>query len=176
MRLLKQALAILGALVVLAVIVAFVAPKRTQALVAALVQIVPGTTTHIGQNESRVVWLQCNTATSYCSSVDSEANVSNAAYVVPSGYTLMVTDYEWVIPCGEAGSLSFDKLFNAATFSSALSPASGALSDNRGVAYGHEHYSTGIRIGSGVTVADFFATGVVCGASADLQGYLVPND
>ena len=39
MRLLKEAAGVLGALVVVAVIVAFIAPKRTHALVAALVQV-----------------------------------------------------------------------------------------------------------------------------------------
>jgi hypothetical protein len=57
MRMLKQALGVLGALVVLAVIVAFVAPNRARAVAATLVQIVPGNTTHVGQAESRLVSL-----------------------------------------------------------------------------------------------------------------------
>jgi hypothetical protein len=95
MKVLKQALGGLRALTVLAV-VAFVAPKTAHALAAALVQIVPGTTTHVGQNESQLVSLLCGNGIAYCGAVDLSGPTSASPYVVPSGYRLIVTDWEWV--------------------------------------------------------------------------------
>jgi hypothetical protein len=108
MRLLKQALGLLAALVVLAVIVAFVAPKRARAVAAALVQIVPGTTTHVGQNESQLVSLTCQSGNDFCNAVDPGGNVSTSKYVVPTGYTLIVTDWEF-FPSGSSNSLSVNE-------------------------------------------------------------------
>jgi hypothetical protein len=95
MRLLKETLGILGALVIVALIVAFVAPKRTHAVVATLVQILPGTTTHVGQNQSQLVSLFCPTNFSYCLELSGKGGYSFTAYAVPSGYTLIVTDYQF---------------------------------------------------------------------------------
>jgi hypothetical protein len=172
MKLLKQALGVLGALVVLAVIVAFLAPKEAHALAAALVQIVPGTTTHVGQNESRLVSLRC-LAEPGCFSLDPAGEISSPTlYVVPSGYTLIVTDWEWVYTDkGTPGNLVENQLVNASggdlVFSLALIASGGG-------AFTHEHYESGIRVGSGATIEDFFAAnGAGFGA---IQGYLVPND
>jgi hypothetical protein len=95
MKLLKQALGALGALVVLAVFVAFVAPKKAHALAAALVQIVPGSTTHVGQNESQLVALFCEVGNSYCGEQSPTGALGSTPYVVPAGSTLIVTDYSW---------------------------------------------------------------------------------
>jgi hypothetical protein len=175
MRLLKQTLGILGAVVILAVIVAFVAPKRTHALVAALVQIVPGTTTHVGQNESQLVSLYCSFGLGTCASVDSEGHGSATAYVVPSGYTLIVTDWEWFGYNGEAGGLRQDALFNNSNSSAGSDfPESYVIADKNGNAFAHEHYASGIRVASGVTIGDTLA--FVSEGTAFIQGYLVPND
>jgi len=178
MRLLKQALAVLGALVVFAVIAALVAPKRAHALVAALVQVVPGTTTHVGQNESQLVSLVCFSSYKYCVPISTSAltSPSDSAYVVPSGYTLIVTDYQWY-STGSAGTVSEDFLFNSSVAVSGGNGifASGAvIADKNGNTYGHEHFATGIRVASGVTIADFAA--FESKGSANVQGYLVPND
>lgn len=175
MKLLKQALALLGALVVLALIVAFVAPNRAHAVAAALVQIVPGTTTHVGQNESQLISLFCSDGFAFCASVDSEGRSAATAYVVPSGYTLIVTDWEWFGFNGEAGGLMRDDLFNDSNSSSGSNfPESYVIADKNGNAYAHEHYATGIRVGSGVTIGDTLA--FTSEGHAFIQGYLVPND
>jgi hypothetical protein len=173
MRLLKEALGFLGALVVLAVIVALVAPKKAHALAAALVQIVPGTTTHVGQNESQLVSLECDGGKSFCTANDPSGVPSTTPYVVPSGYTLIVTDWVWAGSGGAApGNLSADFLFNAnaspgqLAFSEALTTSEGA--------YEHEHYLTGIRVGSGAQLVDSLAA--EGNGTARIQGYLVPND
>lgn len=174
MRLLKQTLAVLGAVVVVAVIVAFVAPKRTRAVAALLAQIVPGTATHVGQNESQLVSLTCLGGTSFCNTVSSTGG-EGSAYVVPAGYTLIVTDWEWLGFPGTAGALTTDSLLNAN--GEPLQPplaTSSALGDRNGFAYGHEHYATGIRVGSGVTIEDDLTA--VFEGNAQIQGYLVPND
>jgi hypothetical protein len=173
MRMLKQAVGVLGALVVLAVIVAFVAPNRARAVAATLVQIVPGNTTHVGQAESRLVSLRCFGGNAYCSEVDAEGNVDQStAYVVPKGSTLIVTDYEWQASPSQNAGLIGDILFNAKGV--LLMSASVAQANQTGEAYGAEHYATGFRVGSGVTLGDSLASSST-GASL-VQGYLVPND
>jgi hypothetical protein len=51
--------------------------------------------------------------------------------------------------------------------------ASCALVDTAGFVYGKEHFTTGVRVGSGVTIADFDAASNL--GFAAIQGYLVPN-
>ena len=172
MRLLKQALALLGALFVVALIAAFVAPNRAHALAAALVQIVPGTTTHVGQNESQLVSLLCSGGNAYCSAVDPSGAFSSTPYVVPSGYTLIVTDWEWTGNGGAAqGSFTGNSLRNPSGGDFANSAA--LVTTTGTVTYAHEHYASGIRVGSGVTIEDFLAA--VGDGFANVQGYLVPN-
>lgn len=174
MRLLKQALGVLGALVVLAVIVAFVAPNRVRAVAATLVQIVPGTTTHVGQHESQLVSLICLGGFTHCFEIDGEGGYSSStAYVVPSGHTLIVTDYQFYYSpsTGVAGAFGGD------SFVAGPNRALGngyAINDINGVSAGHEHYASGIRVSSGVTIYD---TAASAGQGyAHIQGYLVPND
>ena len=174
MRLLKEALGVLGALVVLAVMVAFVAPSRARAVAATLVQIVPGNTTHVGQPESRLVSLHCLFGKAYCSEIDAEGNVDESTpYVVPKGYTLIVTDYEWQDNAPSGGLLS-DDLYNHNVGEFNAGEAEGFQNGGSYTAYGHEHYVTGFRVGSGVTLTDANAESST-GASL-VQGYLVPND
>lgn len=169
MRLLKEALGLLGTLMVLAVIVAFVAPKRARAVAAALVQIVPGTTTHVGQNESQLVSLTCQSGNDFCNAVDPGGNVSTSKYVVPTGYTLIVTDWEF-FPFGTPNNTSVD----------ALQVPSVLLLQNLVIGVGsdgvltHEHYATGVRAGSGMQIEDAVARSQ--SGIAQVQGYLVPND
>jgi hypothetical protein len=175
MRLLKEALGVLGALLILAVIAAFVAPKQVRAVAATLVQIVPGNTTHIGQTESRLISLRCLIGNAYCSTLDAEGNLSSTAYVVPAGYTLIVTDYEWEA-FGQSPGLVSDSLFNAAgqELNGSLAVPTQANTTKPYQAYGHEHYTTGFRVGSGVTLLDFQANNSNGGSL--VEGYLVPND
>jgi hypothetical protein len=172
MRLLKETLGILVALVIVAVILAFVAPNRARAVAATLVQIVPGNTTHVGQPESRLVSLHCFPYKASCSEVDAEGNVDESTdYVVPKGYTLIVTDYLWQAATTSTGLIgdalydnSNDKAFNSSI--AEIQPS--------GQAFANEHYTTGIRVASGVTLGDELATTTNTGSL--VQGYLVPND
>jgi hypothetical protein len=174
MRLLKEALGIVGALVVLAVIVAFVAPNRARAVAATLVQVVPGTATHVGQHESQLVSLRCFEGKTYCSEVDAEGTADEStAYVVPKGYTLVVTDYEWQVNSPSGGLLG-DYLYNFKVGNFNGSEAQANQNGSIYSAYGHEHYVTGFRVGSGVTLADSAAESSTGGSL--VQGYLVPND
>jgi hypothetical protein len=174
MRLLKETLGILAALVIVAVILAFVAPNRARAVAATLVQIVPGNTTHVGQAESRLVSLGCQESKAYCFEINAEGSLSDEStpYVVPEGYTLIVTDYQWQAN-SQSGGLIGDFLYNAANKSSEFNDSE-AEANQFDLAYGHEHYTTGFRVGSGVTLADAQAE-TSHGASL-VQGYLVPND
>jgi hypothetical protein len=175
MRLLKEALGVLGAFVVLAVIVAFVAPNRARAVAATLVQIVPGNTTHVGQAESRLVSLGCVEGKAYCFEINAEGSLSDEStpYVVPQGYTLIVTDYHWYGTNIKSGIPIFDSLYNPAVKPSIFNDSE-ADSDENGVAFVNEHYTTGFRVGSGVTLADKLAA--TDSGSGYVQGYLVPND
>ena len=182
MRLLKQALAVFGALVVLAVIAAFVAPKKAHALAVALVQIEPGTTTHVGQNQSRLVSLFCTPAiTSGCIPAFSPGGISltTLPYQVPTGSTLIITDYEHftTMPGTPAGSYLCDTLIDQLSSTSAadlLQAQSCAVADQFASAYAKEHFTTGIRVPSGGIVAD--VRSLEGFGTANVQGYLVPND
>ena len=176
MRLLKEMLGVLGGLVVIAVIGAFVAPKTTHAVVAALVQIVPGTTTHVGQNESQLVSLVCELGTDDCVAVDPEGKLSSTGYVVPSGYTLIVTDWQWEVTGATPGVRWADHLFTINNLGLPLGTLANsyATPDQNGATYAHERFATGIRVGSGVTMADGRADDGT--GDAFIQGYLVPND
>jgi hypothetical protein len=174
MKLLKQALGGLGALTVFAVVVAFVAPKTAHALAAALVQIVPGTTTHVGQNESQLVSLICLQHHLYCSAIDAEGNISTSAYAVPAGYTLIITDYQsnMSYPDNPNQELSDFLLNQNANPTNNTLIFTQGLSDKYGTAYGHEHLVSGVRLASGGTPMDADAIGQTL---AFAQGYLVPN-
>jgi hypothetical protein len=173
MRLLKQAMAVLGTVATVAILAAVISPKSARAVVATLVQIVPGSTTHVGQNEGQLVSLLCGTsATPYCVALDPTGTPASTAYVVPSGYTLIVTDWEWTGNGGApAGQLTVNFLRNVTggflVYSAALVTTVGTP------AYDHEHYGTGIRVGSGVTIEDFLAA--IGDGQGLVQGYLVPN-
>ena len=175
MRLLKEALGILGALVIVAIILAFVAPNRARAVAATLVQIVPGNTTHVGQAESKLVSLGCAESKAYCFEIDAEGNLSGEStpYVVPKGYTLIVTDYHWRGFNSQSGTQILEYLYNAANKSSAFNDSEAESDENR-LAFVDEHYATGFRVASGVTIADALAT--TSSGSSFVQGYLVPND
>jgi hypothetical protein len=171
----RKLLSTLGGIFVAALLIAALAPKAARGVAAALVQIVPGSTTHLGQNESRMVSLYCISGNSFCNSVDSSGNIASAAYQVPAGFTLIITDYEYkVVLASAAGQYLCDSFLNASTDSVFTNVPSCALADSSGIVYGKEHFTTGIRVGSGVTLLDF-AAGSHEG-SADMQGYLVPNN
>jgi hypothetical protein len=182
MRLLKQAVTMLGAVMIVAVLVAVVAPKRVQAVVATLVQIVPGTTTHLGQNESQLVSLVCYGGFSFCAeespTTGGECCAGLTVYVVPAGYTLIVTDYSWASNAGYAppGTYFCDQLAAAQPSASTRrypSSQNCGLADSTGVVAHDSHFTTGVRFASGSTLYDNLSFSE--GGAAYLQGYLVPN-
>jgi hypothetical protein len=171
MRFMKRAWTIFATSVVVAVLAGLLSPKVAHALTAALVQIVPGTTTHLGQNESQLVSLLCNNENG-CYSIDSTGAISlTTYYTVPTGYTLIITDWEWESRSlsGRASDGLLNKVTNAGLVNSQTFVASGASA-----AFVHEHYLTGIRVGSGVQLLDLSADEGF--GESDVQGYLVPND
>lgn len=197
MRLMKQAMAVLGTVVVIAVVLVLVTPKTAHSIAAAMVEIVPGATTHLGTTESNLVSLVCNLGavpsgggtSGVCDAVDATGGVNRSGYQVPTGFTLIVTDYEWqqtVALQSNAFSPTVPNtylrdFFESITGSSSelffpvplLPQQSCALADKSGLAYGREHFTTGIRVASGLTIYDNLSSLSV--GSAALQGYLVPN-
>jgi hypothetical protein len=174
MRLLKQTMAVLGTVATIAILAAVISPKSARAVVATLVQIVPGSTTHVGQNESQMVGLYCVGAT--CYPLNGSGTALASSYVVPAGYTFMITDYEWLAyGSAPSGQLVCDYIFMSLNnVDYAALPAGSctiASSDNR--AYRADHFTAGVRVASGMTIFDGNASNGY-GYSA-IQGYLVPN-
>jgi hypothetical protein len=181
MRLLKQAVTMLGAVMIVAVLVAVVAPKRVQAVVATLVQIVPGSTTHLGQNESQIVTLGCYGPNFYCVEESTSTGLvccGGTTYVVPAGYTLIVTDYSWISNGGYVaqGTYACDLILAGQSSSTLYEYASShtcGLADATGTVAKDTHFTTGVRIPSGSTLSDYLS--FENKGESSLQGYLVPN-
>ena len=171
----RKMLTAFGVIFLGALFLAALAPRVTRAVAAALVQIVPGTATHIGQNESRMVSLYCIVNNNFCNLVDSSGNVASAPYQVPAGFTLIITDYEYKASLSfAAGEFVCDTFLNASNDLPFLNVPSCALADKNGSFYGKEHFTAGVRVGSGVTLLDFDASAHE--GNANIQGYLVPNN
>jgi hypothetical protein len=175
MRLLKQTMAVLGTVTTIALLIAVLAPRSARAVVAALVQIVPGTTTHMGQNESQLVNLFCGINLTDCFSLDSSGSLASTNYVVPVGYTLVITDYEWNLNGAPGQEQACDVLnvIVGGSIGSLLPVGSCTTTTVGGDAYRAEHFTSGIRVVSGAHIRDINAAAGI--GSADIQGYLVPN-
>lgn len=149
-------------------------PRTVHAVVATLVQIVPGATTHIGQNESRLVSLTCNLSQSTCVAIDSTGVQGSTNYVVPAGYTLVITDYEWNQEVGgTAGREVCDQLAVLIDGFPQTLTLTCTTAGATGLGYRADHFTTGIRLASGLSVFDVGANNGQ--AIAFIQGYLVPN-
>ena len=171
MNVIRKTVSAFGGIVLAALLITVFTPKAARAIAAALVQIVPGTTTHMGQNESQLVSLLCNNENG-CYSIDSTGAISlTTYYTVPTGYTRIITDWEWESRSlsGRASDGLLNKVTNAGLVNSQAFVASGASA-----AFVHEHYLTGIRVGSGVQLLDLSADEGF--GESDVQGYLVPHD
>ena len=111
MKLLKEALGVLGALVVLMAIVALVAPKRAHAVVAALVQVTntnsnPVPTQDVGKDLATNEWFECST-----SETGSEV-VSCEPFTVPAGQRFVIDEIDgFCVPAAgqsiQSGGASF---------------------------------------------------------------------
>ena len=172
MKFAKRLLMVAGAVAFAGMVGAMIDPKGAHALVAAMVQIVPGATTHVGQVESQIVMLECNAGD--CRRLFSDGTIDTQPYIVPAGFSLVVTDWEFQQSSSPAGQFTCRKLF--ATNNAVISkppldlffPESCAVADSVGFAAGETHLTTGMVVGSGMTVISGFE-------SATFQGYLVPN-
>jgi hypothetical protein len=174
MKFAKRLLMVAGAVAIAGVLSVALVPRAVRAVVATLVQVVPGSTTHVGQNESQMVGLYCVGAT--CYPLNGSGTALASSYVVPAGYTFMITDYEWIdYGSAPSGQLVCDYIFMSLNnVNYAALPAGSctiASSDNR--AYRADHFTAGVRVASGMTIFDGNASNGY-GYSA-IQGYLVPN-
>jgi hypothetical protein len=178
MNYIKKAVTTLGGVFLAALLIAALAPKATHGLVAALVQIVPGSTTHVGQNESQLVALACESAVAYCyeeTPAGGSTCCSATAYVVPSGYTLVVTDFSWLSNGLPANQFACDNLigYSGGVGNQYLSSQSCALANGSGSATHDSHFTTGLRFASGSFLSDYLSDNFL--SSSSIQGYLVPN-
>jgi len=175
MAMLNRMFQLFGVVLAVSVLVALVAPKAAHAAIVRLVQLVPGTVTHVGQNQDNLVYLDCNFG-GPCKEVSPTGQVASSAYLVPRGYTLIITDYEWEAYEGTAGAYLCDSFVISppqGPMSGAILLPSCAIADIAGRADGKEHYTTGIRVATDFTVIDYDASqGYGLGS---IQGYLVPN-
>jgi hypothetical protein len=109
MRLLKQALAVLGAVVVFAVAAAIVTPKKVHALVATLVQVsntveAPAITEGVPSLASQHVTIYCPVG-ALCQPIGPGGTFSLSApdYTVPAGQNLVITSIDITSPGGGGG-------------------------------------------------------------------------
>ncbi|HTV09319.1 MAG TPA: hypothetical protein VMD97_09780 [Candidatus Aquilonibacter sp.] len=174
MTLLKQTLAILGAVFTITLLVAVISPRTAHAVAAALVQIEPGSATQVLQNETQLVNLYCTNSAPGCFPISPAGGFTTTPYVVPSGYTLIVTDWQfsYTKQSGQTGRTYTDVLSSTSNPSDVYAFGF-AVADVAGNYAATEKFSTGIRVGSGVTITDGLALSNE--GFAEIQGYLVPN-
>lgn len=179
MKFAKRLLMVAGAVALSGLLAAMLVPRAVRAVVATLVQIVPGPATQVGQSETQLVALTCSQGQSYClRQSPSGGFLSLSPFVVPTGYTLIVTDYNWYYihdTCPSPGDLCpGDQLTNlSATIGGYFAMVEDVLAQSNGSAFGHQHFNSGVAVASGVTVTDTAANSSVGGAT--VYGYLVPN-
>jgi hypothetical protein len=95
-------------------------------------------------------------------------------YVVPSGYTLVVTDWEFAatLTVGKPGDYGADYLVSVQN-PNKIFAAGFVLADPSNTVAGHKQFTTGIRFGSGVTPVDYNT--VAFNGSAFIQGSFRTN-
>lgn len=108
MRLLKQAMAVLGTVVVIALLVALVTPKTAHAIIATAVQVVntsanPAATLDNSKAASQIVELVCLVASAEQTTSCEQETAANefSGFMVPAGQTLIITSVD--IQTGPAG-------------------------------------------------------------------------
>jgi hypothetical protein len=175
MKLLKQALAVLGAVVVIAAIAALVTPKTAHALVATMVEVVntaekPATTEDISKAASQIVELFCtNSETTPCTVVKSNEGpgAGGPTFTVPAGQNFVITSVDifadFSSPSG-LGEAQIDLCSTAGCFE-----REGWIITQPGEA--HFQYPSGIVIAPGSTLSAFFVNASPFSAFI-LRGYL----
>ncbi len=182
MRILKQAVGVLGTLAVIGVIAAVVMPKAAQGIVATLVQVVntpanPVPVQHVKESAANFLTLTNSLGSGY-NEVLPDGLVNPSPFALLAGQQFVITDVSWVATCGNFGILACSAssgdavtLQLAAYFSTAIyAPRSGFL-----VAGGNDHMTSGMVV-SQLPTAGVFETSAGNGESilVTLQGYVVP--
>lgn len=158
MKRLKQAMALLGSVVVIAVIAALMTPRAVRATVATLVQVVNTSAnpvsmvapTSMGVPTANLLTLVCRApGGDVCSGfyqLNSNGTLASTPYVLPSGDTFVITDIEW----SQTGcNPSQPCLFSIGVSNTGTPPPSfltTTLADANGLAYGAEHLTSGIAV------------------------------
>jgi hypothetical protein len=165
----KTGLTVLGATTLIVLLAAVLAPKTSHAVAAAFVQIVPGTTTHIGQTEVNMVDLICQRNTA-CEVASKQDGTGLYTFVIPDGYTFVLTDFSWTEnEIMSTGYVCGGLQGNAGIFYGTVSCA---LVDGNGFAFHDSHFTTGIRFGSGINLGNALLNS---SSRSTAQGYLIPN-
>jgi len=173
-RLLMGFGSILSAVLLLALLLALVAPKSAHALVATLVQVTnttanPVPVVDVQSAAQQSVELECNPAEQICYQIQSDGSNNNSVWVVPSGmhyiisdvevtsqtapgYVNSVFDVQWTLPSGTLHAEGWQVLSNGATT--------------------EFQFPSGIIVVSGSTVGCQSAGPI---AFAFVRGYLAPN-
>jgi hypothetical protein len=102
MKLLKQAMAVLGTVMVVAIIAALVTPKTAHAIVATLVEVVnttanPAITQDTSKQASQILTLYCPSTSSLmpCYQLDEQGVLSTIQYTVPSTSHYVITSIDF---------------------------------------------------------------------------------
>jgi hypothetical protein len=174
MRMLKQALGVLGALFVLAIIVAFVAPNRARAVAATMVEVVNTVSNSVPSEDiyrlpSRNIQLVCNA--SDCAIAEQNGTFDGSTpWKVPSGMDFIITDVEITTYPTASTPETF--------FSLKWTPPNGTLQTfgwqvlSNGVTVEYQ-FTNGIVILPGSTPTPIFGGPTV--EVAVLRGYITPN-
>jgi len=173
MRLLKQAMAVLGIVTMIVVLVAVVAPKATHSMVAALVEVsntatAPATTEDISHSASQILNIFCYSApfstAAACYTIAPNGTTSLFTSV-PTGYNFIITSIEFNPTSPKSGtSLVVDALCGyAVTGFSVSSDTSTVLA----------FPTSGIPVGPGCPVSDVVYSGQTM--QVTYHGYLSSN-
>jgi hypothetical protein len=172
MRLLKQALAVLGAVVVFAVAAAIVTPKKVHALVATLVQVsntvaAPAITENVPNLASQHVAIYCPVG-AQCQPIGPGGAFNSSApdYTVPAGQNLVITSIDITSPGGGGGPYVY--VLQGLTSISTLSQAWYVPNNGQTVQF---QFPSGIVWPAGGAI---LADGND-GLTGVIRGYLTPN-
>jgi hypothetical protein len=172
MNALKRIVSVVGVMTLVVLSIAVIAPKTSHAVAAAFVQIVPGSTSHIGQAEGQMVALDCRTPDPCVSLSPSAGDTGESSFVVPSGYTLVITDFQFLQFNDSPNINACDQLLiRNSTSQSFYSPTLICeKADSTGLVERDVHFTTGVRVASGASLRNYTDN-----SEATVLGYLIPN-
>jgi hypothetical protein len=181
MRLLKQVVAVLGSVTMIAVLMAIIAPKTARSTVAAMVQVAntaaaPAITNEVPHLASQTVMLTTQVSitggvptNSYLFQLSSNGTQSSSIFIVPSGENFVIT------------SIQFDPTFGSGNSQlSIIEAASGNFYETWKVSLDSStqfQYPSGLVFRPGTAPFVAFVTGGTANAtfSVYVHGYLTAN-